>query len=128
MKEETRKLLEKAERSVSAAEALLREGNTDFAAGRAYYAMFYVVSALLVERGYAFRKHSAVHSAFGREFVQTGIFDARFHRWLLDAFDKRLQADYGVDIVLASEDVQRMIDQAREFMWEARRYLEEGTR
>jgi uncharacterized protein (UPF0332 family) len=109
-----------------AAEVLLREGDADFAAGRAYYAIFYAASALLFERGLSFRKHSAVHAAFGREFVQTGILDARFHRWLLDAFDKRLQADYGVDVLLGPEDVQRMIEQAREFVGEATRYLE-GT-
>lgn len=42
MKMETRKLLDKASRAIRAAENLLRDGDVDFAAGRAYYAMFYL--------------------------------------------------------------------------------------
>lgn len=124
MKEEARKLLEKASRAIRAAETLLREGDADFASGRAYYAMFYAVQALLVERGLRFRKHGSVHGAFGQEFVKTGLFDAKYHRWLLDAFDKRLQADYRADVVIGPEDVRVMVDEAREFLSEVRGHLE----
>ena len=41
MKEGTRQLLEKAERAIQAAEVLLGAVGAEFAAGRAYYAMFY---------------------------------------------------------------------------------------
>ncbi len=50
------RLLEKASRAVAAAEKLLDAGDTEFAVGRAYYAMFYVATALLDERGLQFRK------------------------------------------------------------------------
>lgn len=75
MTEECRKLLEKASRAIRAAETLLREGDSDFAAGRAYYAMFYTASALLVARGLRFRKHSGVHAAYGAEFAKTAELD-----------------------------------------------------
>ncbi len=123
MKEATQKLLDKATRAVHAAETLLREGDVDFAAGRAYYAMFYGAEALLHEKGLRFRKHSGVHAAFGEQFAKSGLLDAKFHRWLLDAFDKRIQGDYGVEAVLTDEEVAAMIEQAREFLREARRYL-----
>lgn len=42
MREDTGKLLEKAARTILAAETLLRGGHTESSAGRAYYAMFYV--------------------------------------------------------------------------------------
>ncbi len=42
MKPEAEKLLAKASRAISAAETLLGAADVDFAAGRAYYAMFYV--------------------------------------------------------------------------------------
>jgi uncharacterized protein (UPF0332 family) len=64
MKVETERLLDKAEHAIRAAEILLDADEGDFAAGRAYYAMFYVAEALLVERGRRFRKHSAIHAAF----------------------------------------------------------------
>ena len=51
MKEQSRLLLEKARHAIRVAEILTREDETDFAAGRAYYAMFYVASTLLAEHG-----------------------------------------------------------------------------
>ncbi len=52
-------LLDKAERSLSAAEGLLADGFPDFAAARSYYAMFYATEALLLSRDQSFSKHSA---------------------------------------------------------------------
>ena len=54
---------------------------------------------------------------------KTGQLDRKFHRWLLDAFDRRIQGDYGVDASITDEEVKRLIDQAVEFLGEARRYL-----
>ena len=121
MKPESRRLLDKAARAIHAAETLLREGDADFAAGRAYYAMFYAAEALLFERGLQFRKHGAVHGAFGEHFIRSGLLDTRFHRWLLDAFDVRIQGDYGVDAVVSLEEARDMIDRAGEFLREAER-------
>lgn len=80
MKDTTRPLLEKAARSIKAAERLLECGDTEFAAGRAYYAMFYVAEALLSERGLRFSKHAGVHSAYGEHFAKTGALDPTYHR------------------------------------------------
>ena len=65
MKSESKKLLVKAGRALRAAGLLLRDGAPDFAAGRAYYAMFYAAEAALAEKDLEFRKHSGVHAAFG---------------------------------------------------------------
>ncbi len=54
MKEGTRNLLGKAERAIQAATALLHSVGAEFAAGRAYYAMFYTAEALLHERDQRF--------------------------------------------------------------------------
>lgn len=123
MKEESSKLLEKASRALGAAEALLARGDADFAAGRAYYAMFYAAEALLAEVGCRFRKHSGVRAAFGEHFAKTEILNSKFHRWLLDAFDKRLLADYTAESVITHSDADEMIAQGREFFEEARRFL-----
>ena len=123
MKSESRLLLSKAERAIRAAEALVQADESDFAAGRAYYAMLYAAEALLFERGLQFRKHSAVHSAIGEQLVRRGLLDARFHRWLLDAFDVRIQADYGVDALITADEAKTLIAQAREFVLEAARII-----
>ena len=55
--------------------------------------MFYAVEALMLDRDLSFSKHSAVIAAFGKKFVKTGIFDSRFHRSFLNAFDLRNEGD-----------------------------------
>lgn len=125
MKDATRKLLEKGKSAIHAAEVLLQANEVEFAAGRAYYAMLYVAKALLTEHGVrAGRKHSSVHALFGEHFAKTGAFDSKFHRWLIDAFDQRLLGDYEIEVTITAEQVQEIIQQAREFLDAARRYLE----
>lgn len=96
VKEEARKLLEKAERALRAAESLLREGLDDIAAGRAYYTTLQTAQALLRDKDLHYRWHGSVHAAYGEHFAKTGLMDPKFHRWPLDAFDERLLGDYGM--------------------------------
>jgi uncharacterized protein (UPF0332 family) len=124
MKEEARKFLEKAGRTLRAAEGLLREGDYESVAGRCYYAMLHAAQALLRERGLRYRKHAGVHAAYGEHFAKTGLLDPKYHRWLLDAFDDRLRGDYDIDASFDKESVARRIVQAREFLDSARRFLE----
>lgn len=56
--------------------------------------MFYAAEALLSEQGEEFKTHGAVHAAFGKLFAKTVEMDAKFRRWMLDAFDQRLQSDF----------------------------------
>ena len=82
-----------------------------------------MAEGLLYEKDLRYRKHSAMHAAFGEHFAKGAQLDPKFHRWMIDAFDKRIQGDYGVEAVVTSEDVVSMIGQAREFLQEAERYL-----
>ncbi len=74
MNEEIQKLLEKAERSLKAAETLLSEGDYDFAVSRAYYAMFYSVRAMLLLIDITTKKHASTISIFCEKFVKSGEF------------------------------------------------------
>lgn len=78
MTKDQSELLEKAKASLKAAKMLANEGFYDFAASRAYYAMFYVAEAFLLDKGMAFSKHAGVHSAFGKHFVKTGLIPEEF--------------------------------------------------
>lgn len=127
MKETTDKLLKKAGRALRVAEDLRKSGDSEFAVGRAYYAMFYVAEALLNEEGLRFRKHGGGHQAFAEHFVKPGLFDKRYHRWLLAAFSKRITGDYGIEVELTSEDASLLIGQAREFSEAAKQFLEKRT-
>jgi uncharacterized protein (UPF0332 family) len=124
MIEPVRDLLDKAAQSICAAELLLKDGYVDFSASRTYYAMFYAVEALLLSREHSYSKHSAVISAFGKEFVKTGTFDSRFHRYILNAFDLRNAGDYGSIHAVSEGKVRQTIEEARELLAAIRQYLE----
>ncbi|MEW5868752.1 MAG: HEPN domain-containing protein [Chloroflexota bacterium] len=124
MKDSTYQLLEKSQRAIQAAQTLHEHGQEEFAPGRAYYAMFYAAEALLNERDLRFSKHGGVHGAFGEHFVKNGLLDSKYHRWLLDAFDRRIVGDYAIQATFTSQEVAEMIGQAIEFLAQAKHLLE----
>ena len=128
MKEYTRKLLDKASDTVEGAEILLDHGKTDIAAGRAYYSLFYIAEALLNEKGLQFKEHGKVIGAYGKEYAKSNLLDPKFHRWLRLGFDTRLVSEYQPDTNIEAAVVSDMINQAREFLEAARKYLEKQSR
>lgn len=123
MKETSVELLEKAERAIQSAKRDLTADDSEASASRAYYAMFYVAEALLFEQGLAFKKHSAVHAAFGKHFTKTGKFDPKYHDWLLKAFENRITSDYEIGSSISTEEAATMIQRAREFLDQTRQFL-----
>jgi uncharacterized protein (UPF0332 family) len=109
-------LLRKAERSLEAADLLASQGFFDFAASRAYYTMFYVAEALLLENALSFNKHSAVIAAFGKVLVKTGRVPREFHRHLIEAFDTRNTGDYDPLPGLTEQAASLHLERARAFL------------
>jgi uncharacterized protein (UPF0332 family) len=117
-------LLRKARKSLRGARVLAyQELLYDFAVSRAYYVMFYVAQAFLLEDGLAFSKHSAVIAAFGERFAKTGRVPVEFHRYLLDGEDRRNTGDYGLGVELSKSDADQQIARAEQFLDLAERLL-----
>ena len=123
MTDDQRELLEKAERSIRAASLLAGGGQHDFAASRAYYAMFYAAQALLLGDGLAFGKHSAVIAAFGQHFAKTGRMPLDLHRMLVRGQELRAAADYEVGISVDAAASADQIRAAEGFVAAARGFL-----
>jgi len=123
VKERSQKLFDKALDAIEVAEAVLDLGKPDFAAGRAYYAMFYIAEALLYEKGLEFHTHGQVIGAYGKAFAKTKELDPKFHSSLRAGFDTRISGDYDVDSNITNQLVADMINQAREFLEAAQKYL-----
>jgi uncharacterized protein (UPF0332 family) len=45
---------------------------------------------------------------------------------LLDAFDRRIDGDYFEEVVVVDQDANELIEQAKDFLQETKRYLGEG--
>lgn len=120
---EIQALIEKANESLEVARDLVRDGHYDFAASRAYYAMFYVAEALLADLGQSYSKHSAVIAAFGREYSKTKMLDAKFHKWLISAQNFRNIGDYGIEAHVSKEQSKSVCEWAEEFVGAAKAFL-----
>lgn len=116
MTPEQQALLDKAQRSLEAAQSLIQQGFYDFAVSRAYYAMFYIAEALLDQEGLSFSSHAAVISAFGQYLARTGKVPAELHRQLIDAQAQRTRADYDPEPDLSQIDAEVLVKQAHTFM------------
>jgi len=113
---EVKSYMEKAEQAVAAAEKLILDGYYDFAASRAYYAVFYAASALLLKEGLEFRKHSGVLAAIHQHFIKTGRIEKEFGKDLNWLFELRSIGDYGVNVHVPKRDAEQAIISARDFV------------
>ena len=115
--------IERAEQAVDAARKLASDGYYDFAASRAYYAVFYAASALLLKEGLEFRKHSGVIAAIHQRFIKTGRLEKEFGKNLNWLFELRSIGDYGVTAHVPKADVELAISAAASFLERVRSIL-----
>lgn len=122
MKKEQEYLFIKAERSLNAAQEL-KSKYPDFAISRAYYSMFYLAEALLLEQNLSFSSHAGVISAIGKYLAKTNKIPTKYHRYLIDAQDQRNKSDYDINPSLTEEDATKLIIKAEEMLNFVRGYL-----
>ncbi len=128
MNEEMKALLKKAQDSIKGARILFDDELYGFSASRTYYAMFYLVSAILLTKEMNFSKHQAVVASFGQHFVKTKIFEQKFHQYLVEAFEQRQIGDYEPLEEITKETAQKSIDHALEFLKAVKDYLSKYSR
>ena len=121
-------LLQKANDSLHAARVLAAERLLDFAVGRAYFAMFYVAEAFLLTVKLAVRDPEGVADAFGQRFANTGVLPPIFHRWLIEAEDLYLRAEYETETGITADIVAEQLDRARAFCALGREELSDATK
>jgi uncharacterized protein (UPF0332 family) len=113
----------RAQESLEAAKRELAAGSAIFAMNRAYYALFYAVSALLLEEGHQFKKHSGVRAAFNREIVKSGRMEKKHGDLYNEIFDDRQEGDYIEFTKFDTEYVQQKIDGCEKFLVDLRPLL-----
>ncbi len=91
---------------------------------RLYYACFYAVSALLLQRGLSSSKHTGVRSLFNRYYVKTGKVSKALAQIYNDLFERRRESDY-MDFINFDEDqVRRWFSQAQIFVEQITRFID----
>jgi uncharacterized protein (UPF0332 family) len=108
--------LERADQSIRAARELLSRGYYDFVASRAYYAVFYAATAILLHEELEFSKHSAVIASIHQRFVKTGRLDKKYGKDLNWLFELRGVGDYGATVHVSRQDAGKAIRAAEGFV------------
>ena len=108
--------LSRAAESLEEARILLGSGHLYGAVNRLYYACFYAVSALLLTEGQSSSKHSGVRSLFDQHWVNTGRVPAELGRLYRELFQRRQRSDYGDLARFESAEVERLNEEAVEFV------------
>lgn len=123
MKKETSLLLDKGKRALNAAKLLYDNGDYDFSASRAYYSMFYVAEAALLEEGKTFSKHSGVIDGFYHQFIATEKLPRKLHQIFHQAFQDRQNGDYGFLEMFLKKDAKELLQNTTTFIKDVEKLL-----
>lgn len=123
LRNELRRIIEKAREALDWAETTLAAGHHGFASSRAYYAVFYAMQAALLSKKLARSKHSGVISAFNLHLVKPGVFPPHFGALISQLFSRRNVGDYQFGVVLSDEDVKEDLAAAEEIVQAITAYL-----
>ena len=116
-------LMSLAEQALDTAQGNLASGDLRAPINRAYYAVFYAASAMLLTKGVERRRHSGVISAFREHFVKTGLIEPEYSNIYGEALVAREDADYAVEIPIDLDMAEVMLRQARSFVHRMQEYL-----
>jgi uncharacterized protein (UPF0332 family) len=116
--------IEKAKESLSSARSEQVAGRSVFAVNRAYYACFYSASAVLINKGEKFSKHSGVRSAIHRSLVKTGEIDSSWGSFYDLIFNSRQRGDYQELVSFSPEETEELISRAEGFVDEMTHLLQ----
>lgn len=86
--------IEKAVDSLASSEDELKAGRLSFAVNRIYYACFYAVSAILLQKKLRFQKHSGVRAAFHQHLIKPGLISKEYGNFYDEVFEARQRGDY----------------------------------
>lgn len=108
--------MESAHKTLAAAELMAENELWNSAVNRLYYALFYAVSALLLDNNIVAKTHTATLNQFSQHFVKNGLFDKRYGTLLSVLFDSRLKGDYGDIYDFDKERVISLFEPVREMI------------
>ena len=108
-----RSALDRSERSLASARAVLAIGNAEDAIALAYYAMYYSAQALLLRVGVTCKNHTATPILLGVLIDTDPLESAR---------ELRIDTQYSIDPNVTRKDAVRLIASAERFITEAYAY------
>ena len=122
-RENIREELERADRSLEAANILFDHAYYNEAVSRLYYHLLYLLRALLLTKGLEPRSHEGASRLFALHFVKTGAFPADSSHSISKFMKFREEADYNPSYMFTSEDYRSLRQEAESLASRVRAFL-----
>lgn len=103
--------MEKARGTMEQVRNIVQFGYWDMIANRLYYAAYYAVSALLLQRGYSVQTHHGIIQMLGLHFIKPGILESKYGTLYGQLFSLRQTGDYGDTFGLTEAQVLPLLPQ-----------------
>lgn len=124
LRQQLHAMIAKGRRALQAANDHLTRGDHDFASSKAYYAVFHLMQAVLLTRGFTYSKHAGVISGFSEHFIKPGIFPEDFGEAVQRLRKDRELGDYGYQLSVGAEDATRDVQAAVNIVERLAAYLQ----
>ena len=105
--------LERAREEIDTAEFLFHNERLKAANNRAYYSIYYSLTAVLCLEPIAFKRHKDTLGYFNKNYVHTGIFPEEIGRNISKAQKVRHASDYDEFYVASKEEAENQIRTAK---------------
>lgn len=96
----------------------------DDAISRLYYAVYHLISAVLLTKDLTFSSHGQTLGYFNKEFIKTNIFPKNFSKYIELLFKSRQIGDYDPDIILDKKTADDRFENSEEIIMKLKEYLE----
>lgn len=106
----------RAEEDIKAAKELLASKFPLAAVSRAYYAVFYASTAVLLMEGISVHRHKQLGIEFRKHFIKTKKIPSKYSQILEELFQARQAVDYDAIPEITPERVQELIESAHDFV------------
>jgi uncharacterized protein (UPF0332 family) len=115
--------IKKARDTFEEVQILIENKLWNTAINRLYYACYYAVIALLINKDLKPQTHSGVRHMFGLHYIKTGLIENDLGKFFTDIYDMRQTGDYDDFIEYSKEDVLDLIEPAQKLVKTAEKVL-----
>lgn len=115
--------LDRALEELDTAKLLMNNGKWKAANNRAYYSIYYAITAVLSLEPIAFRKHKDTLAYFNKNYVHTERFERSLGRKIAKAEKIRHASDYDDFYIASREETAEQLDTAELLIREVRNFI-----
>lgn len=107
---------QRAKDDLKASEEMLASHFHLAAVSRAYYAIFYAMTAVLLEKGLTVHSHRQLGIEFRKHFIKTKELSPKYGEILEELFQARQSADYDAIPEITEKRVGELLKEAKDFV------------